>query len=63
LVILNSFKINGIFFNQNIIGMFDMADNKKEIPIGGSVEIRDNQQLVLSKEEGGRLLHVQMVTV
>ncbi len=51
------------FFNQNIIGMFDMADNKKEIPIGGSVEIRDNQQLVLSKEEGGRLLHVQMVTV
>ena len=40
-----------------------MADNKKEIPIGGSVEIRDNQQLVLSKEEGGRLLHVQMVTV
>ena len=30
-------------------------------PVGGKVELRDGQQLFLSKEEGGRFVMVQMV--
>lgn len=34
---------------------------KSPIPVGGKVELRDGLQLLLSKEEGGRLVVVQMV--
>ncbi len=34
---------------------------KTPIPIGGKVEIKDGQQLLLSKGDGGRLVVVQMV--
>jgi DNA-binding helix-hairpin-helix protein with protein kinase domain len=43
--------------------MPDLTDvtTKTPIPVGGKVELRDGQQLLLSKEEGGRLVMVQMV--
>ncbi|MGH8591638.1 MAG: helix-hairpin-helix domain-containing protein [Gammaproteobacteria bacterium] len=43
--------------------MPDLSDvtTKAPIPVGGKVELKDGQQLLLSKEEGGRLVMVQMV--
>ena len=43
--------------------MPDLTDvtTRTPIPVGGKVELRDGQQLLLSKEEGGRLVMVQMV--
>ena len=37
------------------------VSNKKPIPIGKHICLRDGQQLLLSQEDGGRLIHVQMV--
>jgi serine/threonine protein kinase len=52
-----------LFINQKINGLIDKSENNKAIPIGDSVELKDNQQLILSKDEGGRLFHIQMVSV
>lgn len=51
-----------LFVNQKIPGLIEKSDNNKPIPVGSSVELKDNQQLILSKEEGGRMIHIQMVT-
>jgi DNA-binding helix-hairpin-helix protein with protein kinase domain len=37
------------------------ADTPLRIPIGGKVELKDGQKLLLSREEGGRVVVVQMV--
>ena len=49
-----------IFVNQRLSGMKDLAANKA-IPINSAFELADGQQLLLSPEEGGRLVQVQMV--
>jgi serine/threonine protein kinase len=49
------------FVNQKIPGLIEKSDNNKPIPISSSVELKDNQQLILSKDEGGRMFHIQMV--
>jgi DNA-binding helix-hairpin-helix protein with protein kinase domain len=38
-----------------------LADQSKKIPLGGKVELTDGQKLLLSREEGGRVVVVQMV--
>lgn len=49
-----------VFVNQRLPGMKDLTDNK-EIPIGTMSELTDGKQLLLSGEDGGRLLQIQMV--
>jgi hypothetical protein len=38
------------------------ANTKTPIPIGGQLEIKDGQQILLAREDGGRLAVVQMVS-
>ena len=35
--------------------------DKAQIAVGGKIELTDNAQFVLSKEDGGRLVVVQLV--
>lgn len=46
--------------NGRLPDLFDVSA-RTEIPVGQKVELRDGQQILLAKGEGGRLLHVQMV--
>jgi serine/threonine protein kinase len=48
------------FVNQTLTGLKDVT-NKKDIPVGSKVELVDGIQLLLSPEESGRLVQVQMV--
>lgn len=52
-----------IFVNQKIPCLIEKSNNNKPIPIGSSLELKDNQQLILSKDEGGRMIHVQLLNV
>lgn len=46
--------------NQKLISLKDITEDK-EIPIGSMVELTDGKKILLSKEEGGRLMIVQLV--
>ena len=46
--------------NENLPDLMDV-DTKESVPIGGKTELRDGLKLLLSREEGGRLVVVQMV--
>jgi serine/threonine protein kinase len=50
-----------ILINRKLSALIDVSDSNKEIPIGSSIEITDGKQILLSKEEGGRLIIVQLV--
>ena len=45
--------------NENMPQMFD-ATEKKDVPIGGHVRLVDGVQILLSREDRGRLVQVQM---
>jgi DNA-binding helix-hairpin-helix protein with protein kinase domain len=47
--------------NQTLQTMKDITDNKKAVAPGATVQLTDHRQLLLSEEEGGRLLQVQLV--
>ncbi|MCO5240087.1 MAG: kinase [Chitinophagaceae bacterium] len=49
-----------ILINRKLTSMKDVMEDK-EIPIGQSVDITDGKKILLSKEEGGRLVIVQLV--
>ena len=49
-----------VFMNQTLTGLKDVTANKL-IPINSALELTDGQQILLSPEEGGRLVQVQMV--
>jgi len=49
-----------IFVNQKLTGLKDITANKL-IPMNSALELTDGQQILLSPEEGGRLVQVQMV--
>ena len=63
-------KLVGYFvFHQNIWwlvneGLPDLmdAESKIAVPIGSKIELTDGKKILLSREEGGRLIVVQMVT-
>ena len=40
--------------------MKDLTENK-EIPIGAMVELKDKKQIMLSSEDGGRLLYITLI--
>jgi hypothetical protein len=46
--------------NTGMPEMYD-ADAKKDVPIKGSVKLTDGAQILLSREDGGRLVQVQLV--
>lgn len=48
------------FVNQTLTGLKDVT-NKTDIPLGSKVELVDGLQLLLSPENNGRLVQVQMV--
>lgn len=54
-----------ILVNQQIPDLTDVTDadkeNHKAIPVGKFLELKDGQKILLSKEDGGRLIVVQMV--
>ena len=49
-----------LLVNQTLAGLKD-ADTGKPVPPGSSVELIDGQKLLLNPDDGGRLIHVQMV--
>lgn len=48
-----------VFVNQKLTSLVDKTEDK-DIPIGTMVEITDGKKLLLSKEEGGRVVVVTM---
>lgn len=51
-----------VFVNQKLKGLKDVTKGE-DIPIGGMLELSDGQQFILSPEDGGRLVQVQMAGV
>lgn len=45
--------------NQKLTSLKDLTENK-EIPIGTMVDIKDGKKLLLSDEEGGRVVMITM---
>ena len=56
-----------VLVNQNIPDLKDITDadpeNHEAVPIGKMLEIKDGQKILFSREEGGRVVIVQMVGV
>jgi hypothetical protein len=54
---------NGHWFlvNQTLANMKDITDNKKLVVPGAAVQLTDGRQILLSEEDGGRLIQVQLV--
>jgi len=52
---------NWILVNEGLAGMKDVTANR-DVPIGGYVVLSEGQQVVLDREDGGRLIHVQLVS-
>ncbi|OQA84438.1 MAG: serine/threonine-protein kinase [Lentisphaerae bacterium ADurb.Bin242] len=54
---------NGQWFlvNKTLQTMKDITDNGKPIVPDGAVQLTDGRQILLSEEDGGRLIQVQMV--
>ena len=51
-----------VMVNQNIPDMKDLSNNK-QVPINSMVELKDDKQILLSREPGGRMIFVQMIKV
>jgi len=49
-----------LLINQKLTDLEDKTEGKK-IPIGQAVELTDGKQILLSKDDGGRLIIVQLV--
>ncbi len=52
---------NWILVNQGMKSLKDVTEGK-EIPINGSVTLTENKQILLSNEDGGRLIIVQLIS-
>lgn len=48
-----------VFINQQLTSLKDLTEDK-EVPIGSMVDITDGKRLLLSKEEGGRVVLITM---
>lgn len=47
--------------NEGLPDLMD-ADSKTAVPMGSKIELTDGKKILLSREEGGRLVVVQMVS-
>ena len=50
-----------VLVNQAIPDLRDL-DEGKDVPVGGMLELKEGQKILLSKEDTGRLLIVQLVS-
>jgi hypothetical protein len=48
-----------VFVNQKLTSLVDKTENI-EIPIGGMLELADGKQILLSKDEGGRVMLITL---
>jgi hypothetical protein len=48
-----------VFVNEKLTSLKDVSDSK-DIPIGSMVEITDGKKLLLSKEDGGRVVIISI---
>jgi hypothetical protein len=48
-----------IFVNEKLTSMKDVTEDK-QVPIGAMVEITDGKKLLLSKEDGGRVVIISI---
>jgi hypothetical protein len=48
-----------VFVNQKLTSMVDKTENV-DVPVGAMVELTDGKQLLLSKEDGGRVVVITM---
>src|SRR5690606_20513474 len=48
-----------VLVNQKLTSLVNKTDNK-DIPVGSMVELKDGMQLLLSKEDGGRVVLVTL---
>ena len=48
-----------VFVNQKLTSLVDKTENI-DIPIGGMLELADGKQILLSKEEGGRVMLITL---
>jgi hypothetical protein len=48
-----------VFVNQKLTSLKDLTEDK-EIPVNTMVDITDGKKLLLSKEEGGRVVVITM---
>jgi serine/threonine protein kinase len=48
-----------VFVNQKLTSLVDKTENI-DIPIGGMLELEDGKQILLSKEEGGRVMLITL---
>ena len=57
------FKNQWILINRRLPNMFEITDDgsKKAIGIGGYVALTEGKKILLSTEDGGRLVVVQLV--
>ncbi|WP_374175048.1 helix-hairpin-helix domain-containing protein [Flavobacterium tructae] len=53
------FNDKWVFVNQKLTSLKDLTEDK-EIPIGTMIELTDGKKILLSKEEGGRVIMVTM---
>ena len=53
------FKDKWVFVNQKLTSLKDVTEDK-EIPIGSMVELTNGKKILLSKEEGGRVIVVTL---
>ncbi len=49
-----------LLVNERLSGMIDLASNQP-VPLGNAVVLSDGKRILLSKENGGRLVHVQLI--
>ena len=52
-----------ILINRRLNSMYEILPdgNKKQIPVGGFVALTNGKNILLSTEDGGRLVNVQLV--
>jgi DNA-binding helix-hairpin-helix protein with protein kinase domain len=50
-----------ILVNRKLDSLTDITDNNRTVGIGESVDIVDGKQILLSKEDGGRLMIIQLI--
>ncbi|MNR62107.1 hypothetical protein D3C85_1840350 [compost metagenome] len=48
-----------VFVNQKLTSLKDLTEDQ-EVPIGTMIELTDGKKILLSKEEGGRVIMITM---
>jgi hypothetical protein len=56
------FKDKWVLVNQKLTSLKDVTEDK-EIPIGSMVELTNGKKILLSKEEGGRVIVVTLANI